>query len=61
MKYRLFILLFIIIGTSLIMTFALVSDKKKTTQAIRKANEQPIGYEKWKAPAIGEIAKTEKG
>ncbi len=54
------ILLFIIIGTSLIMTFALISDKRQTSQAIQKANEQPIGYEKWKAPVITEVVEVPK-
>ena len=46
------ILLFIIIGTSLIMTWAMVSDKNRTSEAIRKAKESPISFEKWKAPSI---------
>ena len=49
------ILLFIIIGTSFIMTYALVSDKRKTTSAIRKAKEKPVGYQKWTAPTLEEI------
>ncbi|MEM6966349.1 MAG: cation:proton antiporter [Bacteroidota bacterium] len=46
------ILLFIIIGTSIIMTIAMVSDKQKSGKAIEKAEANPIGYEKWKAPTI---------
>ena len=46
------ILLFIIIGTSLIMTFAMIADKKRTGEAVRKATSNPIGYERWKAPTI---------
>ncbi len=46
------ILLFIIIGTSLIMTLAMIADKKRTTSAILKAQETPIGYERWKAPTL---------
>ncbi len=46
------ILLFIIIGTSLIMTLAMVVDKKRTTSAIRKVASAPIGYERWKAPSL---------
>lgn len=53
------ILLFIIIGTSLIMTLAMVVDKKRTTAAISKVKSAPIGYEKWKAPTLAETA-TEK-
>ncbi|MFK7806795.1 MAG: cation:proton antiporter [Saprospiraceae bacterium] len=50
------ILLFIIIGTSLIMTFAMIADKQKTGQAVRKASSIPIGYERWSAPTIEEVA-----
>ncbi|HQU59613.1 MAG TPA: cation:proton antiporter [Saprospiraceae bacterium] len=46
------ILLFIIIATSLIMTFAMVYDKQRSGKAIRKANSLPVGYTKWKAPVI---------
>ena len=46
------ILLFIIIGTSLIMTFAMIADKRKTTQAIRAAEGTPVGYTKWKMPVV---------
>lgn len=46
------ILLFVIIGTSLIMTAAMVYDKRRTSEAIRKANNVPVGYTKWKAPSI---------
>ncbi len=48
------ILLFIIIGTSLIMTLAMVVDKKRTSVALRKVNESPVGYEKWRAPTLAE-------
>ncbi|MCB0639557.1 MAG: sodium:proton exchanger, partial [Lewinella sp.] len=54
------ILLFIIIGTSVLMTLALISDKRRTGQAVRKAQEKPIGFEKWKAPTINEVVE-EKG
>jgi len=46
------ILLFIIIGTSLIMTFAMISDKRRTGRAVKAAQATPIGYERWKAPTI---------
>jgi cell volume regulation protein A len=49
------VLLFIIIGTSLIMTVAMIMDKRKTGKAVRKAEDQPIGYERWKAPSISEV------
>ncbi len=48
------VLLFIIIGTSLIMTLAMVADKKRTTSAIRKVKESPVGYERWKAPTLAD-------
>jgi hypothetical protein len=46
------ILLFIIIGTSLIMTFAMIMDKQRTSKAIRRAEGTAVGSNKWKAPAI---------
>lgn len=46
------ILLFIIIGTSLIMTGAMVYDKNRAGQAVKKAKENPIGVERWKAPTV---------
>lgn len=46
------ILLFIIIGTSIIMTLAMVADKQRTGKAIKKAENNPVGFEKWKAPAV---------
>lgn len=52
------ILLFIIIGTSLIMTFALIYDKRRTGAAIRRAQSVPVGYEEWSAPTIEEISST---
>ncbi|WP_273447487.1 cation:proton antiporter [Neolewinella agarilytica] len=48
------ILLFIIIGTSLVMTLAMIRDKKRTGAALRKAGETPIGYERWRAPTLAE-------
>ena len=46
------ILLFIIIVTSLVMTFAMISDKQRTSKAIRQAKDNPVGYIPWKAPSI---------
>jgi len=46
------ILLFIIIGTSLIMTFAMIYDKRRQSQAVRKAQDMPVGFTKWKAPSV---------
>ncbi len=52
------ILLFIIIGTSLIMTAALIYDKRRSGESVRTAEHKPIGYEKWKAPGINEVLET---
>lgn len=49
------ILLFIIIGTSLIMTFAMIADKNKTSSAINEASSMPIGTKKWKAPSVDDV------
>ncbi|MEM6628739.1 MAG: cation:proton antiporter [Bacteroidota bacterium] len=46
------ILLLIIILTSLIMTVAMIYDKRRTSQAVRKAQGVPVGYTPWKAPAV---------
>ncbi len=46
------VLLFIIIATGLIMTFAMIYDKQRSGKAIRKAQDTPIGFERWKAPSI---------
>ena len=46
------ILLYVIIGTSLIMTAAMIYDKRRTSEAVRKASRTPVGYTKWKAPTI---------
>lgn len=54
------ILLFVIIGTSLIMTLAMVIDKNRTGAALRKVGEAPVGYEKWRAPTLGEVIVEEK-
>lgn len=51
------ILLFIIITTSLLMTFALVWDKNRSIKAIKKATDVPVGFTNWKAPDIEEIVK----
>ena len=44
------ILLFIIIATGVIMTVAMVLDKKRTQSAVRRAGDTPVVYEKWEAP-----------
>ena len=46
------ILLFIIIVTSLIMTFALIYDKQRTGKSIKIANDSPVGFTQYKAPTI---------
>ena len=46
------ILLFVIIGTSLIMTGAMIFDKKRSSKSIKLANSKQVGSVKWKAPSI---------
>jgi len=46
------ILLFVIIGTSLIMTGAMIFEKKRSGSAISKAKSIAVGSVKWKAPTI---------
>ncbi|MFZ1748898.1 MAG: cation:proton antiporter [Saprospiraceae bacterium] len=46
------ILLFIIIGTSLIMTFGMIADKRRSRIAINRAKSNAISESKWKAPEI---------
>ena len=46
------ILLFVIIGTSLIMTFSMIQDKKRAGEAIRKAEESPVDLSIWKTPNV---------
>ncbi|MFK7924706.1 MAG: cation:proton antiporter [Bacteroidia bacterium] len=48
------ILLFVIIVSSLIMTFAMIWDKRRTGQAVRQAQGNPVGVAPWKAPTIQE-------
>ncbi|WP_027395088.1 cation:proton antiporter [Aquimarina latercula] len=49
------ILLFVIIGTSLIMTGAMIYDKKRSSKAVKTAEERKVGTVKWKAPNIDQI------
>lgn len=49
------ILLFIIIATSLIMTLAMVWDKRRTGQAVQKAKGLPVGYVNWEAPMVDAV------
>ena len=53
------ILLFIIIVTGVIMTIAMIQDKKRTGVAVDKASSNPIGYERWKAPTITEVVESD--
>jgi len=46
------ILLFVIIATSLIMTFAMIYDKNRNGQAIKKANSRNVETVKWKVPTV---------
>ena len=46
------ILLFVIIGTSLIMTFSMIQDKKRAGSAIRKAEESPVDLAIWSTPGV---------
>lgn len=54
-------LLFIIIATSLVMTFALIFDKQRSAKALKAAQGNPVGYAKWKAPEVGESEKDGHG
>lgn len=49
------ILLFLIIGTSLIMTAAMVWEKQRSGKAARRALDNPVAYGRWKAPTVEEI------
>ena len=49
------ILLFVIIGTSLIMTAAMIYDKKRAGTAIKIANQNKVGSVAWKAPTIEDV------
>jgi cell volume regulation protein A len=51
------ILLFVIIGTSLIMTFAMIYDKRRSAKAIKLANSIKVGTTKWKAPVLEETVR----
>ena len=48
------ILLFVIIITSLIMTMAMIYDKKRSGKSVKTATDNPVGFEKWKAPSLGD-------
>ena len=46
------ILLFVILFTGLIMTGAMIFDKRRHQRAIRVAQSVPVGYTRWEAPQI---------
>jgi len=46
------ILLFIIIATSLVMTFGMIYDKSRSTKTIRSVSSEEVGYTKWSAPKL---------
>jgi NhaP-type Na+/H+ or K+/H+ antiporter len=46
------ILLFVIIGTSLIMTWAMIADKKRSMKSVDKAQALPVEDVRWKAPEV---------
>lgn len=54
------ILLFVIIVTSLVMTWALIRDKKVRSKALRQATSNPIETAKWKAPSVIPVVKEKK-
>lgn len=49
------ILLFLIIGTSLIMTAAMVWEKQRSGKATKRALDNPVSYGRWKAPTLEEV------
>lgn len=51
------ILLFVIFGTSLVMTGAMIWDKQRTGRATKKALSNPVGYTTYRAPRVEEISK----
>lgn len=46
------ILLFIIIGTSIVMTFSMIYNKKRASKAINKANSVEVKTDAWNAPGL---------
>ncbi|MBX2816649.1 MAG: cation:proton antiporter [Saprospiraceae bacterium] len=46
------ILLFIIIGTSIIMTFSMIYNKRRSSTAIRQVKSLPVDTVRWKAPGL---------
>ena len=54
------ILLFVIILTSVIMTIAMVQDRKRAGAAIRKAQATPVDISIWQAPTIQSVVVEDK-
>lgn len=48
------ILLYVIIGTSLIMTFAMIADKNRTEKIVKQIKDNAVKTIKWKAPGLEE-------
>lgn len=46
------ILLYVIIGTSLVMTWALIYNKRRAGKAVKRAEAIPIGESRWKIPDV---------
>lgn len=46
------ILLFVILFTGLIMTGAMIYDKRRHLRAMRVAQSVPVGYTRWEAPQV---------
>ena len=53
------ILLFVIIGTALIMTFAMIRDKNRAGAAIRRAESLPVDLTTWQAPSLATTAEAD--
>ncbi|MTB51237.1 cation:proton antiporter [Lewinella sp. W8] len=48
------ILLFVILGTSLLMTLAMIWDKQRTGRAVKESKSNPVGYTAYQAPRVRE-------
>ncbi|MEO0628766.1 MAG: cation:proton antiporter, partial [Bacteroidota bacterium] len=54
------ILLFIIIATALIMTFALIANKTRANRSIRSAGREAVSEERWTAPKVEDVKESAK-
>ena len=54
------ILLFVIIGTSLIMTYGMVRDKGRASGAVRRAQSLPVDTRVWEAPTLHAVSEAEE-